>query len=172
MLRADTTDLRRFEEVVLLAKSWRGAQLTQLRELSLAAQGCVQGSRAEFTCRGQVQGSQGDVTCQGHTSCPEWSAFTNGWSNNSADFSSQRSCQLVVRLKAIKCDEGLLCYLSFSTSGLLFITVTTLFVAILLGLKEVERCRHSPWNPNPVWDKPLGKACNNWPFTPYGWCTE
>ena len=41
-------------------------------------------------------------------------------------------------------------------SGLLFIVVTALFVAIFLGLEEVERHRHSPWNPSTLW----------------GWCTK
>ena len=56
-------------------------------------------------------------------------------------------CQLVVRLKAIECYKKLLSYLSSSTSGLLFIAVTALFIAILLGFQEVERRRHSPLNP-------------------------
>ena len=62
--------------------------------------------------KGHVQGSRGEVTCRWHVSCPEWSAFTNGWSNNSADSWSQRRCQLVVRLKANKCCQELLCSLS------------------------------------------------------------
>ena len=60
----------------------------------------------------------------------------------------KRRYQLVVRLKAIKCYKKLLCYLSSSTSGLLFIVVTALFVAILLGLQKVKKLRHSPWNPS------------------------
>ena len=39
--RADTTDLWRFEEVVLLAKLWKGIQLTQLHELSELHKGHV-----------------------------------------------------------------------------------------------------------------------------------
>ena len=53
-------------------------------------------------------------------------------------------CQLVVRLKAIECYEGLLCYLSSSNSGLLLIAVIAIFVSILLGLQEIERHKHSP----------------------------
>ena len=58
--------------------------------------------------------------------------------------SVKQRCLLIVRLKAIECYEGLLCYLSSSTSGLLFITVTASFVAILLGLQKVKRRRHFP----------------------------
>ena len=52
--------------------------------------------------------------------------------------------QLIVRLKAIKCYEKLLCYLSSSTSGLLLIAVTALFVAFLLRLQKVKKRRYFP----------------------------
>ena len=58
----------------------------------------------------------------------------------------KRRCQLIVKLKVIKFYEGLLCYLSSSTSGLLFIAITAFVVAILLELQKVKRRRHSPSN--------------------------
>ena len=129
-------------------------------------------SRAGVMEWGHVQVSWSEVTCKGYANCPGWSVFTNKRTNNSADSLSQRRCQLVVKLKAIKCYEGLLCYLSSSTSGLLLIAVTALFVTLLLGLQEVERCRHSPWNPNPVRDKPLSRTQRSWTSTPWRWYTK
>ena len=123
--------------------------------------------------KGHIQESRGEVTCRGHVqgACKlpaviciyEWAEF------NGADSSRvKHRCQLIVRLKAIKCYEGLLCYLSSSNSGLLFITVTALFVTFFLGIQEVERRRHSSWNSNPVRDKPLGRTRRSWTFTPWG----
>ena len=80
--------LRRSKDVALSAKSWRSAQSTQLREWAELHQGHVQGSRSEVTCRGEVK-CRGEVMCRGHASCQEWYAFTNGWSNNSADSLNQ-----------------------------------------------------------------------------------
>ena len=92
-------------------------------------------SCAGVTKWGHVQGPRVGVTCRGHASYPEWSAFINGWSYNNADsLRVKHGCQLIVRLKAIKFYKGLLFYLSSSTSGLLLIAVTALFVSILLGL--------------------------------------
>ena len=69
----------------------------------------VQGSRGKVTCRGHVDG----VACRGHASCSGWSAFTDGRSFNSTDSSRvKRRCQLVIRLKANKCYQELLCSLS------------------------------------------------------------
>ena len=56
------------------------------------------------------------------------------------------------------------------TSGLLL--VTALFVAIFLALKEVKRHRHSPWNPNLVWDKSLARGRRSWLSTPWNSCTK
>ena len=64
--------------------------------------------------KSHMQGSQGEVTCREHASCPKWTAFTNGWSCNSADSLSQYRYQLIVRLKANKCYHELLRYLSSS----------------------------------------------------------
>ena len=55
------------------------------------------------------------------------------------------------------------------TSGLLLITVTVLFVAILFGLQEVERRKHSPWN---LFGNHSAKLGGVWPSTPWGWCIE
>ena len=58
--------------------------------------------------------SRGEVACRGHASCPKWFAFTNRWNSNSANsFRVKCSCQLEIRLKAIKCYERLLYYLFF-----------------------------------------------------------
>ena len=127
--------------------------------------------------KGHMQRSQGEITCGGHVqgACKlpgviciyKWAEF-NGANSSRV----KRRCQLIVRLKAIKCYEGLFCYLSSSTSGLLLIAVTALFVTLFLGLQEVERRKHFHWNPNPVQDKPLGKTRGSWTSTPWGWCTK
>ena len=52
--RADTTDLWGFEEVVLLAKPWKGVQLTQLHKLSWAEWSQVQRSCMKVTCQGEM----------------------------------------------------------------------------------------------------------------------
>ena len=111
--------------------------------------GHVQGSSGEVTCRGHELRSRAGATCRGHMqgACelPGVICIYEWWSYNSADsLRVKRRCQLVVRLKAIECYKGLLCYLSSSTSGLLLIAVTASFVSIFLGLQEVERRRHSP----------------------------
>ena len=59
---ADITDLWRSKEVALLAKSWRGVQLTQLYKLSWTAPK----PRAKVTGWGHVQGSHAGATCRGH----------------------------------------------------------------------------------------------------------
>ena len=51
---------------------------------------------------------------------------------------------------------ALLSIFLYPTSGLLYIALIALFVAILLGFPEVERRKHSPWNPSTWW----------------GWCTQ
>ena len=68
-----------------------------------------------------------------------------------ASLRAKRRCQLIVRLKAIKCYEGLLCYLSSSMYNLLLIAITASVLAILFGLQEVKRRRHFLWNPSTLW---------------------
>ena len=46
-------------------------------------------SRARVTEWGHVQGLCTKVMCREYASCSEWSAFTNRWSYNSAESSSQ-----------------------------------------------------------------------------------
>ena len=67
---------------------------------------------------------------------------------------------------------ALLFFFLYLTFGLLFIAVTTLFVAILLELQEAKRRRHSLWNANLVWDKSPGRAWRSWLSTPWGWCIK
>ena len=64
-----------------------------------------------------------EVTCRRHASCSKWSAFTNGWSNNSTDSSIQRRCQLVIRLKVNKYYQKLLNSLSFYINLLNFLNL-------------------------------------------------
>ena len=89
--------------------------------------GHIQGSRDEVTCIGKV-------TCKRHASCSEWSAFIYGWSCNSANSSRIKyRCQLVVRLKANKCYQKLLGYLSSYTKLLnirLFARVSSVCVSV------------------------------------------
>ena len=93
--RANSTDLQRSKKVALLAKSWRDAQLTQLRKLSWAAQ------KPHIV-----------VTCRGHASCLEWSALEMGRVITVQTLWVKCRCQLVVSLKANKYYQELLCSLS------------------------------------------------------------
>ena len=72
------------------------------------------------TCRSNDVRSCAEITCRGHVDHLEQFAFTNEWSYNSAEVTygmdSSRvmcKCQLIVRLKANKCYQEWLCYLSF-----------------------------------------------------------
>ena len=76
--RADDTELQRSKEVMLLAKPWKAAQLTQLRKLSCVGKCYGQQPRIEATCRDHMQESRTAVAYRGHASCLVWSAFTNG----------------------------------------------------------------------------------------------
>ena len=61
-----------------------------------------------------MQGSWCELTCRENASCPDWSAFTNGWSYNGADsLRVKHRCQLVIRLKANKYYPEFLSFLSF-----------------------------------------------------------
>ena len=63
---------------------------------------------------------------------------------------SKHSFGLVVRLKAIDHYERFLCYLSFLPlpSSLLTWLVSIITRFLFIGLVEVMRHRHSPWNPH------------------------
>ena len=89
---------------------WQNCEevLNRLNSASWAElhKGHVQWSRVEVTCRGEVM-------CRGHASCPKWFAFINRRSSRVRTLQkSKRKYQLVVRLKANKCYQELLCCLS------------------------------------------------------------
>ena len=76
-------------------------------------------SRAGDMCKGHVQG---------FVNYPERSAFTNRWGCNSEDsLKVKYRCQFIVKLKAIKCFEELLCYLSFYTPFSAYYLLLSLF---------------------------------------------
>ena len=72
--------------------------------------------------KGHVQGSWGEVTCKGHVqrlsagdmqfARSDLHLQMGGGFNSTNSFRVKRRCQLLVRLKANKCYQGLLCYLS------------------------------------------------------------
>ena len=57
----------------------------------------------------------------------------------------------------------------YPTSGLLLLAVTALFVAILLGLQEVERRGHFSWN---LSGNHLAELGGVWHSILWGWCTK
>ena len=147
-------NLWRSEEVVLSAKSWRGVQLTQLHELSWAAQrpragvtgwGHVQGSRAGGmrVARGDLHLRMGGVIVQ--------------------TLRVKRKCQLVVRLKANECYQELLRYLSSY--------INLLNIRLCLGLWPLRKCywRYNRYHPRVCLDHIAGHIALIALLWPYRW---
>ena len=126
--RADTTDLWRAEKVALLAKPWKVLnQLNSASELSC--------TRATF--RGHGIRSHVGVTWRGHvqrvSKLPGVICIYKWFELYSADFSRvKRRCQVVVRLKANKRYQELLCYLSSY--------INLLNIRLCLGLWSLRKC--------------------------------
>ena len=106
-----------------------------------------------------------EVMCRDHVDYPEQSAFINGWSCNSVEVTCgvhcsrvKRGCQLVVRLKANKCYQELLCYSSsyikfqnYQASligSILSISFAAMLAMIVLAFVWSIICIISPQNPN------------------------
>ena len=131
MSHADITVFWHSKEVVLLEKSWRSIQSTQLHELNWAAGKSY--IRVTWI-------TKKDQCSQMYKKLLEITIKDNRVFLIKNFLRVKRKCQLVIKLKANKCYQKFLHYLFFlfHNSSLLFIPIIVLFVAIFLELCQLK----------------------------------